>query len=347
MSDRPDVAQVIAGDVGAHPAVVAWSALGAGPAPTEVRVLKERSKGIRKSAVYWLRDADPRGGAVIAKLARRHAAAVETLIYGEVLPQTSVDAPRFHGAIEQNEAWSWLFLEHIDGERYTPRRADHRRAAAAWLAELHSAAARPAWRRRLPDRGTDHFRVWVRSGRDAMAVGPHHAAMTSEEARTAKALHGLLDALDRDWGEVSRTAAQLPATVVHGDLVRKNLFVRRRQGTVGVVALDWEKAGWGAPALDLAYGDGADANATRFAASPCLDTYREVLRARGLDVERKVLDRCAAIGSALRCVSGIAWSALGLSADWVHRPMIDIAVFARRLEQSMAAAGIGELRAGA
>jgi hypothetical protein len=80
MTDRPDVAQVFAGEVGAHPAVVAWSALGAGPAPTEVRVLKERTKGIRKSAVYWLRDAGPRGGAVVAQLARRDAVAVEALI---------------------------------------------------------------------------------------------------------------------------------------------------------------------------------------------------------------------------------------------------------------------------
>jgi aminoglycoside phosphotransferase (APT) family kinase protein len=340
MADHPDVAQTV-DRIDAHPAVVAWSRVGAGPSPTEVRVLKERSKGIRKSAVYWLRDADGRGGAVIAKLARRDAAGLETLIYSELLPGTSVDAPRFHGALEEGKGWAWVFLEHVAGERYTPQRADHRRAAGKWAGELHPAAAQSTWRERLPDRGPDHFLNWVRRGRDAMAAAAHYSAMTREEARTAEALHASLDALDQDWDEVSRTAAQLPSTLVHGDLVRKNLLVRRHRGVMGVIAFDWENAGWGAPALDLAYGDGDPEESKHFAASPCLETYRSVLGTHGLDVDPEIIVRSAAIGTALRCVSGVVWSALAPDADWVRHPMAFMAMYARRLEQAMAAAGIG------
>jgi aminoglycoside phosphotransferase (APT) family kinase protein len=254
-----------------------------------------------------------------------------------VLAHTSVEAPHFYGTVEDSGAWTWMFVEHIAGERYTPHRADHRRAAAKWVADLHVATMESASPQRLPDRGPGHLREWVRRGRDAMATVAGYPAATRDELRTAEALRSTLDALDSDWSEVARAAGQLPRTLVHGDLVRKNLVVRRDRG---VVAFDWEKAGWGTPALDLAYGDGGDVS-ERFAASPCLDTYRSVLSVHGLEVERDVVAQCAAIGTALRCVFGIGWSAVSLNDRWVHYPMAYMAAYAPVLERAMAAAGIG------
>jgi aminoglycoside phosphotransferase (APT) family kinase protein len=342
MADQYDVAQRV--DPTGHPAVVAWSRVGAGSPPGEVRVLKERSKGLRKSAVYWLKGAGPRGEPVVAKLAKRERAALEALVYGEVLPDTSVSAPHLYGTVEDHDGWTWVFLEHVVGERYSVHRPDHRRAAAAWAARLHAGAMTAPARHRLPDRGLDMFRTWARRGRHALAAAVGYPTITSEEARTAEALHETIDLLDREWDEVSGACSQLPSTVIHGDLVRKNLLVCRHGGEARVVAFDWECAGWGSPALDLADGGSRGEVSQRLAVSPCLETYRTELRARGHDVEREVVARCAALGTALRCVSGILWSALGLDASWVHQPMADMAVYRGVLEESMAAAGIGGRR---
>jgi aminoglycoside phosphotransferase (APT) family kinase protein len=341
MVDQLDVAKALLDGIDDHPAVLAWARTGAGPAPSEIRILKERSKGIRKSAVYWLRGAGPDGSAVIAKLARRDAAALETLLYRDLLPHTRVGAPRFHGAVDAGEVFTWLFLEHIDGERYTPRRVEHRVAAGTWLGELHAAALEAGRDERLPDRGPDHFLTWVLEARDAMAAAVGYPDMTRDETRVAEQLRKSLDELAARWDEVVRTAALLPSTLVHGDLVRKNLVVRRRAGAFGVVALDWEKGGWGAPALDLAYGE----ESKSFAANPCLEAYGRALEARGRRVDPEAIRRSAAIGTALRCVSAIVWTAAELSAAWVHRPMAYMTVYGRWLAAVMADAGIGGRRA--
>ena len=340
MPSQLDVAQAIVDGIDAHPAAIAWSRVGAGASPTEIRVLKERSGGTRKSAVYWLRGAGPGGGAVVAKLAKRDAVALETLVYGTLLPHLRLDAPQFHGSVDDGGPFAWIFLEHIAGERYTPRSAAHRRAAGAWLGELHATAARAMGPETLPDRGPGHFVTWVRLGRDAMVAAAGYPGLTEHETRVAEALCASLDHLTQNWDAVIGTAGLLPSTVVHGDLVRKNLVLRMRAGGLGLVAFDWEKAGWGAPALDLAYCQESKA----FAASPCLETYGRTLRAHRLIVDPEAVRRCAAIGTALRCVAGIVWKSASLSPDNLH-PMADMAVYGRWLEQAMGAASLGGPRA--
>jgi hypothetical protein len=58
--DQVAEAAVVQEDTQAHAAAVAWRAVGAGGRPHEIRILKERSKGLRKSAVYWLAGASTR-----------------------------------------------------------------------------------------------------------------------------------------------------------------------------------------------------------------------------------------------------------------------------------------------
>jgi len=336
MVDRVEVAEVISDHVAAHPAAIAWLAAGGQLPPLEIRVLKERSKGVRKSAVYWLRGAGPVGEGVIAKMSKRHAAALETRIYSEILPAIPVSAPTFHGALDEGGQFSWLFLEYVDGARYTPNRADHRRALGTWLAELHASAA-GADRGALPDRGPSHFLAWVREGRAVLAAASEWPQLTNEEADLAERLCRSLDVLEECWGQVVAVASALPATLVHGDLVRKNIVVRDRAGAPAVVAFDWEKAGSGPPAVDLAQLPGSH----RLAADACLDAYHSVLQRRGIDVSHESVCRSGALGTVFRCVAGIFWSGLSLVPHWVHDPMLFMGIYESSLERAMAAAGIG------
>jgi aminoglycoside phosphotransferase (APT) family kinase protein len=60
----------------------------------------------------------------------------------------------------------------------------------------------------------------------------------------------------------------MPATLVHGDLAAQNMVSWVAGGRRELVVLDWDKAGWGVPAVDLAHLSLADYSAGVIAASP-------------------------------------------------------------------------------
>lgn len=335
MADEVAVAEIVRTGLAAHPAVRAWRRLGTDAVPREVRILKERSKGIRKSAVYWLAGAAPGGASVVAKLAKRAAVTLEALIYRDALPGLPVDALRFYGLLDEGAPFVWLFLSDAEGEPYSPRRDEHRRAAARWLATLHASAVGLPQAAALPDRGPEHVLGQLRSGRTAIAGVVGHSGLGREQAAILVRLDELLEGLESRWDEVVADCDLLPRTLVHGDFVRKNLRVRRGDTKSVLLAFDWERAGWGTPAVDLAQLWQSE----RFSANACLDTYHATLGARGLEVDRGAVEVQAAAGTAFRCLAGIAWTGVSLSADWLHHPLSYLVTYARWLEDAVQAAG--------
>jgi aminoglycoside phosphotransferase (APT) family kinase protein len=53
------------------------------------------------------------------------------------------------------------------------------------------------------------------------------------------------------WPHLEAICERFPPTLVHGDFVEENLRVTAENGHRRLVPLDWEKAGWGVPAVDL------------------------------------------------------------------------------------------------
>src|SRR5437764_1331591 len=117
---------------------------------------------------------------------------------------------------------------------------------------MHTAAARVPAARGLPDGGPprylDHLRADLRTIRANLA----NPALTAGDAATLGRLASDLDRLEGAWVALERACTGLPATLVHGDLQRKNLYVRNGAGQSALYAIDWETAGWGIPAADLA-----------------------------------------------------------------------------------------------
>ena len=307
-----ETADVLREELQAHPATRAWTRLRPEGVPREIRILKEPSKGIKKSAVYWLAGAGPGGRPVIAKYSRRAAANVEALIYGEILQELPVPAPLYYGTVEEKGPFCWLFMEYVPGERYSPARREHRRLAGSWIAKLHAEAATPSRDRRLPDRGlADHLGTLGQSSR---VIRGHvdDPSLAAADASTLHRLAALLAEVQSCWSRLEAICSELPHTLVHGDLVRKNLRVDVAGNGPGfVVAFDWEKAGWGPPAVDLARA----VDSERFAANACLDSYRSTSRSAA-SLTPKQLERQAAAGTVLRCLTAIEWTSQSLGPPW-------------------------------
>jgi thiamine kinase-like enzyme len=123
----------------------------------------------------------------------------------------------------------------------------------------------------------------------------------------------------------------MPRTLVHGDFVGRKLRVRGGPDRGELVPCDWESAGWGVPAIDLAQ---ASVQAKRFAAAPDLAAYASLLRAYGCGVSDEVVFRVSVCGKVFRCLA-----ALGRSESARH-----LWVYGNELAEAMGERGLSFCR---
>ncbi len=167
----------------------------------------------------------------------------EIAVYRSLLAGSDVSAPRFYGATEDTESGrAWLFLERVPGEVLADvGEPEAWRAAARWAAELGGAVPvppDPASDQLLLDRGRDWHEHWIAAATAACEAGGRRELA----ARLRRGAPRLLDRLQ-----------DLPRTFVHGELYASNVIVQRQGSEAAQVKpVDWEMAGTGPFALDLA-----------------------------------------------------------------------------------------------
>jgi hypothetical protein len=281
-------------------AVEAWRSLaGTRADPVRIEVLKHGRDGTAVQRLVLPGSARP---SVIAKRALEATAAVERIVYEQLLPGLPVPTLRYHGSVQEpTGGFRWLFLEDARGGKYRRERRSHRVAAARWLATLHRSLAKVPAVPPLPDRRAPHYRRLLRSVSDALrlrlaapALGALAAPALGADGRAVlEAVLGHCDRLAARWRELEAACEGVPDTLVHGDFIDNN--VRVRAGPSGLVFLpfDWEKAGWGIPAEDLSDVDG--------------DAYRVAVRDEPSGLERAALRRLASAGRIFRCLVFLDW----------------------------------------
>jgi Phosphotransferase enzyme family len=316
-----------------HPAVRAWGRLrpgAAGPGPVEDLTKK------RKTAIFRLTGAGPGGTAVIAKRCRPATAWVERTIYEEVLPRLPVTAPRLYGAVEEDAGLCWLFLEDVGGELYSPQAEEHRTLAGRWLGLLHTSAARVAAAAGLPDRGPGHYLVHLRAARDAAVRGRANPTLTADEAAELGRIAAQCDALEARWGEVRALCARIPPTLVHGDLVVKNVRVRAGADGADLLPFDWATGGWGVPAADLAQ---LVFEGKASCLSPDVATYRSVVREAWPHLGGEDIRRLVDLGTVFRLLAMMSWISWGLAVEGGGKALGNMRVY--RVEVAKAAQALG------
>jgi len=168
----------------------------------------------------------------------------EIAVYRSLLQPAGVPAPRFYGAVEDEASGrAWLLLERVPGEVLADEGdSEAWRAAARWAAKLDAAVEEhrdPYLDRLLLDRDRSWHQHWL-----SAAIA---ACEGSERTGLAACLRGCANAL------LDRLEA-LPRAFVHGELYASNVIVARQgsEETVEAKPVDWEMAGTGPFALDLA-----------------------------------------------------------------------------------------------
>jgi len=296
-----------------HPAVVAWCRLHPTAEPQRITPLKVRRK---KNQVYRLDGIGWAGGSVIAKRCPKAVALVERTVYEEILPRTAVPSLHYYGFIEEPDGeYSWLFMEEATGADYSNLLAEHRALAARWLGQLHSSAAEAAVTARLPDGSPGRYLALLGQTRELIQQHLDNPVLSPDDVAFIEEIRVRLDDLAAHWSRMEAICSRIPQTLVHGDFSGKNMRLRSADGDTAVVVFDWEHAGWGVPAVDLAQ---LTVPSHRLSANPDISTYWSTVRERWPDVSLEAWRQLAYCGTVCRTMSALYWDAHNLTNDWAQ-----------------------------
>ena len=230
----------------------------------------------------------------------------EIEVYENMLQPGSHGTAKCLGTVNSPELERhWLFLERVEG-RLLWQSGDlaHWDAAARWLGEFHSASngaqalarfnARPSvaheqagplsvreLKRR--ERRAPPMQAALRGGKTLLRYDEKFFGVWIERAekflkrRRAAELRSF-GQLVKNYGRVVKRLAALPQTFIHGECYASNVIVRAGAAAGKICVIDWELAGVGPGALDLAAltaGEWNDAEKRRF-----VTAYREGLNSR-------------------------------------------------------------------
>jgi energy-coupling factor transporter ATP-binding protein EcfA2 len=332
----------------AHPAVQAWGRLTPErPVPRQIVALKPAPGRIGKTAVYRLDGVGDGDSAVIAKRGKHGATLIERIVYEEILASLELPSLRYYGCIESPDGASpWLFIEEATGEEYSPLLEAHRFHAGRWLGLLHASATGGATKGRLPDAGPERYRGHLREARERIRQDVDSPVLAEDDAGFLEELVARLDELEAGWARLEAACVGVPETLVHGDLKGHNLRVRASDRGVALVVFDWEDAGWGVPAVDLAQ---RLVPGNRHGVNPDLAGYWAVVRERWPDVTAEAVRRLGHCGTVFRALAALDWGSSHLADErpdaFVRNARLYEAEIAQALER-LGWAGVLEREAG-
>jgi ATP-binding cassette, subfamily B, bacterial len=322
-----------------HPAAQAWSQIGESlsnlRAVVPVERRRESAVNLRKSPVYRLEGAGERGANVIAKKCTRQDGQIERTIYELVLPKLSMPHPRFLGiADDSDEAYSWLFLEDAGNEAYSPLLPKHRMVAGRWLGALHASTASLPSDVPLPDRGPSHYLKHLRMARGTIRENLNNPALDEGQRCELQRIISQCDFIESEWWRVDEFCQDIPRTLVHGDFVGKNVRLRGGPTSLEMLPFDWEHAGRGVPAVDIAQ---ARYPSSTFLANPDLAEYW--IATQWTDIGYEAVLRLATYGTVFRCLAALNWESYRLAYEWVEWPVKNMVKYEAELAEAVRAAG--------
>jgi Ser/Thr protein kinase RdoA (MazF antagonist) len=247
-----------------------------------------------------------------------------------VLPRLPISALRYYGFVDDDTARCWLFLEDAGDERYLLEVEEHRTLAGRWLGAMNTSAQRLAVGEALPNRGADFYLEGLRRARAMITkILGHPAVRADARWRTLEAIVDHCDRLETLWPSIERFCERIPQTLVHGDLVSKNVRIRAEQIGQRLLVMDWETAGWGIPAADLA--QFPLERSQHISLSLDLEAYWAVVQPWWPNINLPDLRRLAELGNAFRLIVALSWMNKGFRAHTVEWYMTDMSWYEAEL----------------
>ncbi|MCO5184052.1 MAG: aminoglycoside phosphotransferase family protein [Anaerolineae bacterium] len=292
------------------------------PESTAVRAVEMIQPAHRRSTVVRLEGVPGFEYNIMAKECDTSQAEIEFSVYAEILPHIPHPTLKCLGIVKElSQGSSWLFVEEAVGEVYSHSNTDHQLPAARWLAALHEHAASLVNRVDLEQRDVEHYRNLAEAARETLENSSGNPALSSEQSKLVSDLRRQCEQLRNRVSELQWLFDEFPKTLVHGGFYGKNVRIGIQDALPVVLAYDWESAGWGNPAVDLAYIN--------------LDLYGAQCLAEGLRVSPELLHATAILGKMLWVVKAIPGEHKTLASPWLHKVMSKLAYYRDEMKQAM------------
>jgi len=302
VSSRAPIAILDRG-IKAHPALRAWERVDrVRRQPVSVEVWRELPAN-QPASVYRLVFRDVGRPAVFAKHSEPRFGAVERLCHEAILPRVRVSSPAYYGSLQDDDGSWWLFVEDAGREWYALDDPEHRRLAGRWIGRLHREGACIPAARTLPPAGPARYLDHLRAARERIERNFANPGLALSDRDVLRASLRLQDEVESRWQRVERACEGPPATLVHGDFQPKNIRVRPGTPEATLFALDWEMAGWGSPAVDLAPPAAADV-----LSHVDLGAYAGEVGSAWPGVDAAAIRRLSLVGLVLRRLAAMDWA---------------------------------------
>jgi ATP-binding cassette subfamily B protein len=308
-----------------HAVVGAWQTI----TPARSRIVRvDCLRANRRDKVYRLA-LENGSTSVIAKRAPSNTLRRERTIYEKVLPRLPTPSLRYFGFVsDPDRKFSWLFIEDAGDDPCSL--SQHGSLAARWLGTLHGAAAELDIAPSLPERGPSYYLEHLRRARTRIADNLGHPTFRADDRDMLGEILSACELIESCWSGVEAICADLPRTLVHGDLVGKNLRLRRDDAGPAVVAFDWEWSGFGVPAADVYQ---LAVNATRKDLSCYRSTISEYVRRIDDDELRALL----LVGNGFRLLASVDWASMDLPFPRPEKAVATLHVYKPSLQAWTAA----------
>jgi thiamine kinase-like enzyme len=287
-----------------------------------------------KRAVYRARIGGAPGRTVVLKRHKPALAQTDRLIAERWLPALGLGdrCPRFLGAVAEREGCCvWHVYEDLGHDSLAADRVPWRLAAAVdVIAELHTRFASHPLLPEVRWRARDHDVHFISNLRDASAAVeaittvrrevPH--GLLAARARLLRRLNGLVE----DAPRLARAMEEMggPATLLHGDLWPKNIFVTTTGNVPRTRFIDWDHVGVGSFSYDV--------STFLYQSSPeerpdVLGRYRAAVERAGWRLPGNgELNLLFLTAERARYVQRILWAAMAFvndGAEWGMRELVD------------------------
>jgi len=173
----------------------------------------------------------------------------------------------------------------------------------------------------------------VRTLRETFRRHLDNPVLSSEDMGFLEGLLGRLDDLAARWHLVEDVCHGVPPTLVHGDFNGRNMRLRSVGEEPTITVFDWEDAGWGVPAVDLA--QQLTVSSGQLSANPDIPTYWSAGREHRPELSSEGCWRLAYCGTVFRTLSAMSWIADDLANDWAHASLRDMRLYAAELEGAL------------
>ena len=272
---------------------------------------------------------------VVAKMVPHGGMALDLLLHEVVIPRLDVPSPRFLGFADGGpDGLDVLFLEDIGDVPYVVRSIEHRRAGARWLAALHGSAALSPESSdvRVPLKGPEYFHGLLEEVQDQLCAGASSPVLDAAQASALGRLRRTLAEVERRWDDLVTICLAVPATIVHGAFITRNVRVVATDRGISTIPFDWEHVAWASPALDLARSPDF---ASGFAANAHLGVYRRALARQGFPLGAADVRRLAAAGTCFRGIASMAWASHGLTTAHPDKAVLSLEMYERCLTRAL------------